>query len=166
MLDEKITDEGLALKDTLRKKRDSINLSNQDIADISGLPVGTVNNYFTSRSKASSAYTVGKICMALRMSFDKAFGIVPDEIPEESNADLDRIAELEQRCKDYEKDLAHQTDIIKLKDEAIRAAEEQIRRRRPIIYCLLGITALVVLAFLAYLLHFDLTNPSYGLFRR
>lgn len=164
MLDEPITDEALALKDALRDKRDQINISNQEIADRSGLSIHTVNNYFSSRSKASSAFTVGKICMALHISFDRAFGIVPDDSPEES-ANLSRIAELEQKCKDYKKDLAHSNEIISLKDTALKEAQAQIEHRRPVIRGLIIIIAILSSTFLLYLLHFDLSNPNYGIFR-
>ncbi len=165
MLDEIITDEALALKDTLKEKRDKSNVSNQDIADASGLSIHTVTNYFSSRSKASSAFTVGKICMALNVSFDRAFGIIPDDSPTEMNQNLTRIASLEQKCRDLEKDLAHKDDIISMKEEAVRQCQIELKRRRPLIYTLLGITALVIIAFIVYLVHFDLTNPAYGIFR-
>lgn len=89
------------LKEVLKAKRDSSSISNQEIADRSGLSVHTVANYFATRSKASSAFTVGKICMALCVSFDKAFGIVPDETPEE----LAKIASLESRCRELEQEV-------------------------------------------------------------
>lgn len=158
MLDEIITDEALALKDALRTKRDANNISNQEIADRSGLSIHTVTNYFSSRSKASSAFTVGKICMALNISFDQAFGIIPDKDPEKSSTDLIHIASLEQRCRDLERDLAHKDEIIAIKNKSISS-------RRHLIYALIGLTALVIIAFIAYLLHYDLSNPYYGIFR-
>lgn len=153
------------IKDLCKEKKSTLNITNQAIADKADMSINTVNTYFSTASKAPSVYTVGPICTALGVSLDKYFGIKAVELPDEAANKLARIAELEQKCRDYEKDISHQASIIGLKDEAIKAAQEEIKRRRPVIYCLLGITALVVLAFLAYLLHFDLTNPNYGLFK-
>lgn len=155
----------ILIKELCKERKDSLHFTNQDVADKADMPISTVNNYFSSASKAPSVYTVGPICAALGVSLDKYFGIKAVELPDEAANKLARIAELEQKCRDYEKDISHQASIIGLKDEAIKAAQEEVRRRRPVIYCLLGITALVVVAFLAYLLHFDLTNPNYGLFK-
>lgn len=165
MTDETISNEGLSLKDTLKAKRDSSNISNQEIADRSGLSVHTVANYFASRSKASSAFTVGKICMALCVSFDKAFGIVPDDTPEELNENLAKIADLENRCRALEQEVSHKEEIIQIKEDAIRHAAKELERRRPLIYCLIGLCALLAVLFAAYIVVYDLPNTGYGWFR-
>lgn len=72
------TDHVLQIKDALKEQRDEKKMTNQDIADKSGLSLNTVTNYFSSRSKAPSIYTVGPLCAALGVSLDKYFGIVPD----------------------------------------------------------------------------------------
>ena len=69
----------LDLKESLRQRRDQLHLSNPELSDLSGLPLNTVTNYFSARSKAASAYTVGRLCAALNFSHDRAFGIVPSE---------------------------------------------------------------------------------------
>ena len=69
----------LDLKESLRQRRDQLHLSNPELSDLSGLPLNTVTNYFSARSKAASAYTVGRLCAALNFSLDRAFGIVPSE---------------------------------------------------------------------------------------
>ncbi|MGN0246823.1 MAG: helix-turn-helix domain-containing protein [Lachnospiraceae bacterium] len=72
------TDHVLQIKDALKEQRDEKKMTNQDIADKSGLSLNTVTNYFSSRSKAPSIYTVGPLCAALGVSLDKYFGIVAD----------------------------------------------------------------------------------------
>ena len=54
-MSEEISNESLVLKDELREKRDRLGLSNQAVADLAGLSVYTVTNYFSNRSKATSA---------------------------------------------------------------------------------------------------------------
>ena len=74
-----VVNESLELKEALRERRNQLHLSNPELSELSGLPLNTVTNYFSSRSKAASAYTVGKLCAALNFSLDRAFGIVPSE---------------------------------------------------------------------------------------
>ena len=62
----------LDLKESLRQRRDQLHLSNPELAELAGLPFSTVANYFSIRSKAASAYTVGKLCAALNFSLDRA----------------------------------------------------------------------------------------------
>ena len=58
------------IKDLCKEKKDSLNLTNQNIADRANLSASTVNNYFSESSKAPSVYTVGPICAALGVSLD------------------------------------------------------------------------------------------------
>ena len=47
----------------------------QDIADQSGVPLSTVNNFFANASKSPSINTAGPICAVLGISLDEFFGI-------------------------------------------------------------------------------------------
>lgn len=158
IIDEPISDDALALKDKIRVKKDDRGMTNQDISDSSGLSIHTVNNYFSNKSKAPSVYTVGPICAALNVSLDQYFGIVPGDASSQVNKHESKIAELEQRCKELEKENKH-------KDELLSVVSEELRKKHPLIKFLIGIiSAMVGIAFL-YLLAFDLTNPEYGLFQ-
>lgn len=72
------SDHVLQIKEALKEQRDEMKMTNQDIADKSGLSLNTVTNYFSSRSKAPSIYTVGPLCAALGVSLDRYFGIIDD----------------------------------------------------------------------------------------
>ena len=61
-------DHVLQIKDALKSQREEKHMTNQEISDLSGLSMNTVNNYFSSRSKAPSIYTVGPLCAALGVS--------------------------------------------------------------------------------------------------
>ena len=67
------------IKDLCKEKKESLNLTNQNIADRANLSSSTVNNYFSESSKAPSVYTVGPICAALGVSLDSYFGIKSDK---------------------------------------------------------------------------------------
>lgn len=154
MLEEPIANESLALKDVLKEKRDKINMSNQEIADRSGLSIHTVTNYFSARSKAASAYTVGMICKALGISFDAAYGIIPD-LDDDS---LTRINVLEH-------DVAQKAIEATYNRDTIKRLEDTVKHQRflgiAMMAAILALLALVIL----YLVKFDLANPGYGIIR-
>lgn len=121
-MDNNYEDKVTQLKDALKDKRDQKHMTNQDVADLADLPVNTVNNYFSSRSKAPSIYTVGPICAALCVSIDRHFGIVPDP-DQKGREDLaesrriieardEQIAQLLERLRIYKKILNIETTVI------------------------------------------------------
>lgn len=130
------------IKDLCKEKKDSLNLTNQNIADRANLFASTVNNYFSESSKAPSVYTVGPICAALGVSLDSYFGI---KSKKESDRDEDN---LELRLK-YEQ-------------------EKYSLLRKGIIHRNRVITALFVLCavLLCYAIIIDFLNPAIGLIRR
>lgn len=66
------------IQDLCKKQRFEKRFTNQYIADESGVSINTVTNFFSSRSKCPSIYTVGPICAVLDISIDEYFGICPD----------------------------------------------------------------------------------------
>lgn len=65
----------MTIQDLCREKRAALNMTAQDIADASNVPLSTVNNFFANSSKAPSINTVGPICAVLGISLDEFFGI-------------------------------------------------------------------------------------------
>ena len=55
----------MTIQDLCREKRAALNMTAQDIADASNVPLSTVNNFFANSSKAPSINTVGPICAVL-----------------------------------------------------------------------------------------------------
>lgn len=133
-------------------------VTHQDISEKTNIPVSTIANFFSKASKAPSVYTVGPICAALGVSLDKYFGIIREEDPE-------TISELEKRCRESELKLEHSEEIIAMKDEAIDSLRKEIKKRRPVIWALLIIIALLILLFGMYFVCFDLRNQEFGIFR-
>lgn len=89
-------DHVVEIKTELKEKRDEMHLTNQDVADLSGVPLNTVTNYFSSRSKSPSIYTVGPLCAALGVSLDRYFGIAPPAQSVNGPDDARRIIETQQ----------------------------------------------------------------------
>lgn len=82
------------LKQLCREQKYAKHMTNQAISDESGVPVSTVNCYFSSLSKCPSIFTVGPICAALDISLDEFFGICADK------REVDKLKEREAITKD------------------------------------------------------------------
>lgn len=82
------------LKQLCKEQKLAKHMTNQDIADESGVPVSTVNNYFSSLSKCPSIFTVGPICAVLDISLDEFFGICAEK------REVDKMREREAITKD------------------------------------------------------------------
>lgn len=63
-------------------------MSSQELAERSGIPLSTVNNFFAAASKLPSAATAGAICAILGVSMDAVYGIKepPDVAPPGSSS--------------------------------------------------------------------------------
>lgn len=133
----------MLIRDICREKRDEKKLTAQQLADETGIPLSTVNNYFASTSKAPSVYTVGPICKALGVSMDDYFGIVR-EVP-----DVTEQAQAE---------LRHRDEIIEIQQREITELRKANHTGRVAVY-LAAILAVIVAI---YFFHFDVPNPDWG----
>ena len=131
------------IKSVCKKQRDALHISNQQISDgileMYGIdiPIGTVNNFFAERTKASSVYTTGYVCAYLGVSLDAQFGIVPPVDTEERI----EVAVLQERILNKDK------EIIALKQHLDNILLE-MKRRKPLIFAYIAsiiVMAIVVL---------------------
>lgn len=132
-----------SIKEICWKAREKKRLTAQAIADESGVPFATVNNFFSSGAKNPFASTVGPICAVLGVSLDEYYGITPD------TEDL----------SEHEQELL--TQKVEHKDEVISMLRNDIRNRDRIIFALLFVLVLALL----YGITLDLLNPDMGLFK-
>lgn len=133
-----------SIQDVCRDQRDRLRMTAQMIADESGVPLSTVNNFFSSASKKPNVDTAGPICKALGVSLDLYFGI-------ESQG-----RELEEHEKALiERDLAHER-------EKTQMLQESIRLKNRVLYILLGLCGLLVLL-LGICLRVDYSITNAGL---
>ncbi len=126
----------LSIQDLCREKKSELKLTSQEIAEKSGVPVSTVNNFFASASKAPGFYTAIAICAALGVSVDKHYGI--SDTPEQII-----------------------TERLDHKDEVIAGLQHNNNNLRHIIFALLVILALAFV----YGITLDILKPDMGLFR-
>ncbi len=133
-----------SIQDVCREQRDRLRMTAQAIADESGVPLSTVNNFFSSASKKPNADTAGPICKVLGVSLDAYFGI---EAPGRE------LSEHEQAM--LEKDLTYER-------EKIAMMEKSIREKNRVVYILLGLCGLLAVL-LGICLRVDFSIADAGL---
>lgn len=118
----------------------------QDIADQSGVPLSTVNNFFANASKSPSINTAGPICAVLGISIDDFFGIGNHYTATEETLQAEKVG--------LEKRLSNKREIITM-------IKQGVKTRNRII------AALIVLLFLAILygLYLDFSCVQVGFWR-
>lgn len=84
----------------------------QEISDVSGVPLSTVQNFFSKFSKSPSIYTVAPICKALGISLDEAFGISEHLTPTEET--------LQARNDELERHVDAKADMIEIMRRGVR----------------------------------------------
>lgn len=115
------------------------NLTNQELSDLSGVPVGTINRIMANQTDNPSFQTVCDIVIALDGSLDELAGIRPKKDNEAENA-------------------KYTPEIEAIYKQMIHSKDKWIFR--------LFVFSCVILAFIVFLLIFDLLNPNIGFFRR
>ena len=120
----------------LKEKR---KLTNQQLSDLSGVPVGTINRILSGQTDNPSFQTVCDMVLAMDGSLDEIVGI--KETPDEN----------------AEKKVRANQEILSLYESMIASKNQWIHR--------LFVCCCVLTLVLIFLVVFDLTNPAVGLFR-
>ena len=136
----------MTIQDLCREKRAGLNLTAQDIADASNVPLSTVNNFFANSSKSPSINTVGPICAVLGISLDAFYGIGTHYTANEETLHAENVG--------LEKHLSSKRQIITM-------MEQGVKTRNRII------AALLVLLFVSiiYALYLDFSCIQIGFWR-
>lgn len=143
----------MTIQDLCKDKKSALHMTAQDIADKSGVPLSTVNNFFANASKAPSINTAGPICAVLGISIDEFFGIT-DKLTMSEEVLSAKNDTLRAHKKELEKHLVDN-------DKTMKIMMDGVRTRNRII------AALLVLLFLAILygLYLDLSCVQVGFWR-
>lgn len=119
----------------LKEKR---GLTNQQLADLSGVPVGTVNRILSGQTDNPSFQTICDLVMAMDGSLDELAGIEKDEAKEE--------------------------DTSRIRHDLILLYEKMIENKNRWIHRLFVLSCLLASIFV-FLVIFDLMNPATGFVR-
>ena len=132
---------------SLKKKR---SLTNAEVAELSGVPLSTVNRIFSGQTPNPQFDSVANIVIAMDGSLDEFVGL-------RSEADPPSPSSVEQTLSSY-------AELLKDKDQRILEKKLEIkslRRERNVIFFILVAFVLAVVI----LLFFDLLNGHYGYIR-
>ena len=134
------------IRELCKSRKDALKLTYQDISDASGVPLSTVQNFFSKFSKAPSIYTVAPICKALGISLDEVFGI------------SERLTRSEETLQARNDELERHVDA---KADMIDIMRRGVHIRNGMIFILF----VVVLLLTAWCLYVDLHCADYGFWR-
>ena len=100
------------IQEVCRIRKEELKLTYQDISDASGVPLSTVQNYFSKLSKAPSFYTVVAICKSLGILIDKTCEIIEHLTPTEET--------LQARNDELERHVDAKADTIEIMRRGVR----------------------------------------------
>ena len=121
----------------LKRLKDKRKLTNQQLSDLSGVPIGTINRIMAGQTDNPSFQTVCDIVMAMGGSLDEVAGIQSKETPAENSLPS--------------------KDILALYQSMLSSKDMWLRR--------LFVTCCVLAAFILCVLAYDLMNPMIGYFQ-
>nr|DAE57285.1 MAG TPA: Helix-turn-helix XRE-family like protein [Caudoviricetes sp.]DAJ16218.1 MAG TPA: Helix-turn-helix XRE-family like protein [Podoviridae sp. ct13o21]DAP50329.1 MAG TPA: Helix-turn-helix XRE-family like protein [Caudoviricetes sp.] len=134
------------IQEVCRIRKEELKLTYQDISDASGVPLSTVQNFFSKFSKSPSIYTVAPICKALGISLDEAFGI------------SERLTRNEETLQARNDELERHVDA---KADMIEIMRRGVRIRNGVIAILFLITVFLA----AWCVYIDFHCIDYGFWR-
>ena len=170
-----------ALPEKLKDEKIRQGLTNQQLSDISGVPIATTSRILTGAVSNPGIFYIAALCTALGISMDAMMGA--QEPPKQSADEAGRLeAELahkEELLAEKEKAIERLLDRSRIQESGIAARDEQIRRQdaeiravrnsyKPLVYglCGLSISAFgLLLGVLAAYLVADYSAPEQGFIR-
>nr|DAV52612.1 MAG TPA: Helix-turn-helix XRE-family like protein [Caudoviricetes sp.] len=134
------------IQELCRIRKEELKLTYHDISDASGVPLSTVQNFFSKMSKAPSIYTVAPICKVLGISLDEIFGISEHLTPTEET--------LQARNDELERHVDAKADTIEIMRRGVRI-------RNGVVLILF----IMVVLLAAWGLYIDMHCADYGFWR-
>ena len=153
-------------------------MTNQQVADKSGVPIGTVNRVMADQVQNPNFETISAIVMALGGSIDEVVGHTPTIVPLGNAAEAEQSSQPEQvvpqeqlqqkespadyvqsdLVRGYEMLLEERLKVIAAKNQIIEEKNQWIKR--------LFILCCILVAIIIGVLIFDMANPNLGYFQR
>ena len=127
------------LSTQLKLMKEARKLTTQQLSDLSGVPVGTINRILSGQTDNPSFQTVCDLVMAMDGSLDELVGI--KDLPTEG----------------AEKQARASKELLALYETMIASKTQWLHR--------LFVCCCVMVLVLIFLLIYDLTNPAIGFFR-
>lgn len=110
-----------------KEKKEKLHLTFAQIAERSGIPLSTVNAFFSGSVQNPSYLTVGAICKVLNTSLDSIIGIEDDEMSED---EINRVREESRKNEEaLSRTIQEHAQNILLHEVTIENNNETIRRQ-------------------------------------
>lgn len=126
----------------LKRAKESMHLTNQQFVDDSGVSFSTVSKIMAGNRIDPKLSDGVAMCMTAGLSVDEIFGLA--KAKDDPDALHTRIHELELEN-------AHLAGEVDKLQAVNRVQSEQVKARRPLIYSLLGLCAVMALLLIVYL---------------
>ena len=122
----------------LNAMKDKNNLTQQQLADMTGIPVGTLPRYFGALDDdAANFEVVRKLVVAMHGSLDELAGIPLRQAEHDESAYKAVVAGLEARLDEKNDRIRHRAELL---DDEQQRSERETRRanRATLIACIIG----------------------------
>lgn len=153
-----------SLQEICAQARDAQNISMQQLIDETGIPEGTVKNFFASCSKNPSVYNAGLICSVLGISLDEYFGIEPVLTTEDKLAQANEQLKHQKQIHDADVQIAHLEGGMEQMAKTINYHRKKSRDTKFAIYGLTFLCAIFMAVIVGYIF-LTTVSPTRGLFR-
>lgn len=151
-----------SLRELCAQARDAQNISMQQLIDETGIPEGTVKNFFASCSKNPSVYNAGLICSVLGISLDEYFGIEPVLTTEDKLAQANEQLKHQKQLHDADIRIAHLEGGMEQMAKTIDRQDQKEKQIKSALYGLMLLSA-ILMAIVAGYIAFDYRVPHEGL---
>ena len=164
-----------ALPERLKDEKFRNHLTNQQLSDVSGVPIATTSRILSGAVSNPGFFHIAALCAAMDVSMDSVAGAHPsgdqaeidqlrqeiaykDEIIAEKDAAIDRLLD---RSRIMEAGVAARDDRISKQSEALASVQ---RENKPLIYGQCALNILLTAVLIVYMV-LDARNPEMGLIR-
>jgi transcriptional regulator with XRE-family HTH domain len=171
-----------ALPERLKDEKFRNHLTNQQLSDVSGVPIATTSRILSGAVSNPGFFHIAALCAAMDVSMDSVAGVHPsgdqaeidqlrqeiaykDEIIAEKGAAIDRLLD---RSRIMEAGVAARDDRISKQSEALSKKDSALasvqRENKPLIYGQCALNILLTAVLMIYMV-LDARNPEMGLIR-
>lgn len=152
------------MSERLTEMKKDAGLTNRKLAELSGVPEGTVNSILSGNTQHPTFEDVSAIVTAMGRGIDEIFG-EPQSPAEVQTAVIDHYAILIESYKNQIDHYKDQVDQMRKNYDSFRSTyKEQISNHRKGLWALLAVEIILV-AVICYLC-IDFAHDSWGLFQR
>lgn len=151
-----------SLQELCAQARDAQHISMQQLIDETGIPEGTVKNFFASCSKNPSVYNAGLICSVLGISLDEYFGIEKTITTEDELVQVSEQLKHQKQLHDADVHIANLEGSMEQMAKTIDYQRKKSRDTKFAIYGLMLLCAIFMAVIVGYIF-FDYCIPHQGL---